>query len=103
MHRHYLSTVGKLSNKLFIERIYKISEFIAEFSQNTVSAVLNTCKDTLCRSTLKVLIFLIHVPLTQIFESFDLKLVKMDPKFHSLYFHNVFKNNIIIRVTFFVS
>lgn len=33
MHRHYLSTVGKLSNKLSVEGIYKISKFIAELSK----------------------------------------------------------------------
>lgn len=40
MHGHYVSTVEKLSNKLSVEGISKISHFIAEFSQNTVSAVL---------------------------------------------------------------
>lgn len=33
MHMHYLSTVGKLSNKLSVEGIYKISQFIAELSK----------------------------------------------------------------------
>lgn len=38
MIRLCLSTTGRLSNKLSIEDICKISQFIAEISQNSVSS-----------------------------------------------------------------
>lgn len=85
MHRHYLSTVGKLSNKLSVEGIYKISKFIAELSKYSDNG-FDGMQILYAGQHSKVCVFLVHVTLTQIFGSFYLRPVKMDLKLNSLYF-----------------
>lgn len=84
MHRHYLSTVGKLSNKLSVEGIYKISRFIAELTKYSDSGFDDMQGYFMLVNTQST--HFLGPCSSQIFESFDLKLVKMDIKFNSLYF-----------------